>query len=88
MSTPILQTKFFIPIPTREFITHPQLLECFDERIQWGSRLILVSAPAEFGKTTLVADWSYQRSMPPDGELKDWRCWLSLDENDNNPARS
>jgi LuxR family transcriptional regulator, maltose regulon positive regulatory protein len=51
------------------------------ERLDEGARreVTVVSAPAGFGKTTLLADWS-QRSEPP-------VAWVSLDERDDDPAR-
>jgi LuxR family maltose regulon positive regulatory protein len=42
-------------------------------------RVVLVVAPAGYGKTTMVADWARQRSAPP--------AWLSLDAGDNDQAR-
>ncbi len=44
-----------------------------------GCRLTLISAPAGFGKTTLVSEWIASCGMPV--------AWLSLDEGDNDPAR-
>ncbi len=46
-----------------------------------GSALMLISAPAGFGKTTLLTDWL--ASVPPDGPSV---AWLSLDEADNDPS--
>ena len=43
------------------------------------SKLTLISAPAGFGKTTLVSDWIASCGRPA--------AWLSLDEADNDPAR-
>jgi LuxR family maltose regulon positive regulatory protein len=56
------------------------------ERLDWGTapKLVLVSAPAGFGKTTLLTEWLAAR--PPalaDGQLA---AWLSLDQGDNDPA--
>jgi ATP/maltotriose-dependent transcriptional regulator MalT len=45
----------------------------------WARRLILVCAPAGFGKTALLADWACQGNRPV--------AWLSLDAGDNDPAR-
>jgi LuxR family transcriptional regulator, maltose regulon positive regulatory protein len=44
-----------------------------------GCKLILISAPAGFGKTTLVSEWVATCGRPV--------AWLSLDEGDNDPAR-
>ncbi len=44
-----------------------------------GSKLTLISAPAGFGKSTLVSEWIMSSGLPV--------AWLSLDENDNDPAR-
>jgi LuxR family maltose regulon positive regulatory protein len=50
-----------------------------DEGLRLGHRLTLVSAPAGFGKTTLLSDWIRQTDRPA--------AWLSLDEGDNDPTR-
>jgi LuxR family transcriptional regulator, maltose regulon positive regulatory protein len=47
-----------------------------------GRRLTLVSAPAGFGKTTLLVEWSKDRTSG--GRLA---AWVSLDEGDNDPVR-
>jgi len=79
MPVPILQTKLYIPMPARERVARERLLECLDTGIHLGHRLILVSAPAGFGKTTVVSDWIRQRDIQA--------AWLSLDENENDPIR-
>ncbi len=83
MSTPILATKLYIP-PTRpELVSRPRLIERLNEDLSqnqgFGRKLILISAPAGFGKTTLVSEWIGQCKMPA--------VWLSLDENDNDLVR-
>jgi LuxR family maltose regulon positive regulatory protein len=78
MPTAILQTKLHIPIPTHERVVRPRLLERLDDGLQAGHRLILVSAPAGFGKTIVLADWIDQNEFKA--------AWISLDEHDNNPG--
>ncbi|CAN5289845.1 LuxR C-terminal-related transcriptional regulator [soil metagenome] len=79
MAGPLIATKLYLPKPRRGLVARPRLLE----RLRRGSdsRLTLVSAPAGFGKTTLLADWLHE---VPDAD----RCvaWLSLDSADNEPA--
>ena len=73
---PLLFTKLYVPPARPGAVTRPRLTELLDEGMQ--SRLILVSAPAGFGKTTLVADWAAACGRPV--------AWLSLDERDDDPA--
>ena len=71
--TPIIQTKLYRPPLQADFIPRPQLFEQLDG---WQQRpLTLVSAPAGYGKSTLVSSWIES--------LDDPAAWLSLDENDN-----
>lgn len=82
-STPLLQTKLYLPAPAPYHIPRPQLAQRLDAGMAQAHRLFLVSAQAGSGKTSLVSAW-----------LQDWRAhpgrhaaWLSLDENDNDPQR-
>jgi LuxR family maltose regulon positive regulatory protein len=77
MSTPILATKLYVPPPRPELVLRPRLIERLDESLH--RRLILVSAPAGFGKTTLLGEWITGCEKPA--------AWLSLDEGDNDPTR-
>src|SRR3954452_22645960 len=77
MSTPILVTKLFVPTPRPKMISRPRLIERLNEGLQCN--LTLISAPAGFGKTTLVSEWVADCERPV--------AWLSLDEADNDPAR-
>jgi LuxR family transcriptional regulator, maltose regulon positive regulatory protein len=77
MSTPILATKLYIPPPQPSVVLRPRLIERLNEGLH--RKLTLVSAPAGFGKTTLVSDWLAGCGRPA--------AWLSLDEGDNDPAR-
>ena len=77
MSTPVLVTKLYIPPPRDSVITRPRLIERLNEGLH--RKLTLISAPAGFGKTTLVSDWLSGGGYPT--------AWLSLDDADNDPAR-
>jgi LuxR family transcriptional regulator, maltose regulon positive regulatory protein len=88
MSAPILATKLYIPTPRPKIVLRPRLIEQLNEGLQ--RKLTLISAPAGFGKTTLVSDWiSTLTPRPlPLGEGPGVRvAWLSLDEEDSTPAR-
>ena len=74
---PLLATKLHLPRPQPGFVPRPRLVEALDEGRALG--LILVCAPAGFGKTVLLADWAKRGSRPA--------AWLSLDTADNDPAR-
>lgn len=81
MPTQILATKLYIPPPRPELIARPRLTAHLNQGLKHAPGIILVSAPAGFGKTTLVSDWLQQiQSQTP-------AAWLSLDEEDNDPAR-
>lgn len=82
MTTPLLESKLFHPTPRRGLVLRPRLRE----RLQRGlsSKLMLVSAPAGFGKTTLLVDWMAAASDAPDRDTA--TAWLSLDAGDNDPA--
>lgn len=77
MSTPILATKLYIPPLQPRIVHRPLLIKRLNEGLQ--RKLTLISAPAGFGKTTLVSEWIADCQRPI--------AWLSLDEGDNDPAR-
>ncbi len=77
MSTPILATKLYIPRLRPNVVSRPRLLERLTEGLH--RKLTLISAPAGFGKTTLVSEWVEGIERPA--------AWLSLDEGENDPAR-
>jgi ATP/maltotriose-dependent transcriptional regulator MalT len=54
MSAPVLATKLFIPSLRSNAVTRPRLITRLNEGLQAGRKLALISAPAGFGKTTLV----------------------------------
>ena len=57
VSTPVLATKLFAPARRPQLVARPRLVERLDTTLDAGHRLTLVSAPAGFGKTTLLGDW-------------------------------
>jgi LuxR family maltose regulon positive regulatory protein len=77
MATPLLQTKLYVPPLRPELVPRPRLIERLNADLH--RKLTLISAPAGFGKTTLVSEWVAGCSQPV--------AWLSLDESDNDPAR-
>ena len=70
-------TGFHAPHLRTALVHRPRLIERLQQGIQ--ARLILVSAPAGFGKTTLLAQWLAQSQRPP--------AWISLELADNDPLR-
>ena len=83
MTTPLLTTKLYIP-PVRpdpstglrtRLVSRPRLVERLNAGLH--RKLTLISAPAGFGKTTLLSEWASGWSV----------AWLSLDEGDNDPVR-
>jgi LuxR family maltose regulon positive regulatory protein len=73
----LLATKLHVPQTRLRFVARPRLADRLTEPHQ--AQLILVCAPAGFGKTALLADWTRRSQRPV--------AWLSLDEADNDPAR-
>ena len=57
MQSPVLATKFHAPPRRVGLVARLRLLEKLRAGLQEGSKLTLVSAPAGYGKTTLVAEW-------------------------------
>ncbi|MBS1788338.1 MAG: helix-turn-helix transcriptional regulator [Acidobacteria bacterium] len=79
MATQILKTKLSIPPKRMDWVVRTRLLKRLDEGLR--HRLTLVSAPAGFGKTTLIASWLHKQQPLPQV------AWLSLEEDDNDPVR-
>ncbi len=70
------------PRPRERVVARPRLLEQLDRGL--AGRLILLSAPAGFGKTTLLSEWLARESGPSAAYRK---AWISLDAADNDPVR-
>ena len=83
MATPLLKTKLYIPPVRPELVPRPHLIERLNAGLH--RKLTLISAPAGFGKTTLLSEWASQRvSEATSGRSV---AWVSLDEADNDPTR-
>ncbi|HEY3476295.1 MAG TPA: hypothetical protein VGK56_16900, partial [Anaerolineales bacterium] len=77
----VLSTKLYIPPIHASLVRRPRLVQALEHGYQWGKRVTLVSAPAGFGKTTLIREWiTATEPAKPFG-------WLSLDDSDNDPVR-
>jgi LuxR family maltose regulon positive regulatory protein len=76
---PVLATKLYIPPPPSKVVLRPRLIKRLNEGLRPNCKLTLISAPAGFGKTTLISEWlaSCDRQV----------TWLSLDEGDSDPTR-
>jgi LuxR family maltose regulon positive regulatory protein len=74
---PLLVTKLHVPPTRAKLVSRPRLVERLREGM--NCKLTVVSAPAGFGKTTLLSEWATQSKSPV--------AWVSLDEGDNDPAR-
>ena len=79
MATPLLTTKLHIPPVRPELVVRPRLIERLNAGLVSRRNLTLVSAPAGYGKTTLVNVWLRSTGRP--------FAWISLDEGDNDLIR-
>jgi len=70
---PILKTKLYIPQPRPDLVQRTHLIDQLNKGI--NHKLTLISAPAGFGKTTLLIEWIAQSEIPV--------AWISLDKGDN-----
>lgn len=74
---PLLKTKLYLPPARPTWVSRPRLIERLNEGIK--RKLTLISAPAGFGKTTLLSEWVNQGNRRA--------VWVSLDESANDAAR-
>jgi len=79
VASQLLETKLFAPRRRRGLVSRPRLVERMNRGVE--STLTLVSAPAGFGKSSLLADWR-EASTAREGST----AWLSLDAGDSDPA--
>jgi len=81
MTYQVLSTKLYIPPIHSSLVRRPRLVQVFENGYQTGKCVTLVSAPAGFGKTTIIREWlTATEPGKPFG-------WLSLDDGDNDPVR-
>ena len=76
MQTTLLSTKLYIPSSRETLVSRPRLTAILSNALTKG--FTLVSAPAGYGKTTLVSSWLRETGIPG--------AWLSLEESDNDPV--
>ncbi len=77
MSTTLLSSKLHLPPRRRKLVARQRLIGRLDSALADELALTLVSAPAGYGKTTLLSDWLAD---------SDRAAWLSLDARDNDPV--
>ena len=77
MISPVLATKLYPPPLRADRVERPRLIKQLRENN--SRKLTLVSAPAGFGKTTLIREWLEEQNTP--------FVWYQLDEADSDPAR-
>src|SRR5919202_1037466 len=77
MSPPILATKLYLPPPRPNLVVRPRLIARLNDGLR--HKLTLISAPAGFGKSTLLGEWAATCGRPV--------AWLSLDQGESDPGR-
>jgi LuxR family maltose regulon positive regulatory protein len=82
MPAPLLATKLYIPPPRPKVVPRPRLIDRLSGGLSRTPSMMLISASAGFGKTTLVSEWV--ATLTRSGVRV---AWLSLDEGDNDPTR-
>jgi LuxR family maltose regulon positive regulatory protein len=84
MSISVLQTKLYVPAlpPNERLVSRPDLMARLNDALQPRCKLVLISAPAGYGKTTLASAWVTARTSQ---DLTP--AWVLLDEQDNDPVR-
>src|SRR6201986_541788 len=84
---PVLGTKLHVPAMRRPLVSRPRLTDRLRVEPSSMPRLILVSAPAGFGKTTLLAQWLASGDRDGGGSEPPRAAWLSVDGEGRERAR-
>ena len=71
MASPLVRTKLFIPRLRRGLVARPRVSERLDAAAE--AKLVVISAPPGFGKTTAVAAWL---ERAPEGSMRLMKPWL------------
>jgi LuxR family transcriptional regulator, maltose regulon positive regulatory protein len=79
VATQLLETKLYVPKVRRSLVARPRLVERMSRGAE--SKLTLISAPAGFGKTTILTEW-----LAATAAAERSAAWLSLDQDDNQSA--
>lgn len=90
MHARLLATKFHIPSQREGWVARTRLLEELQRGLEESRKLTLISAPAGYGKTTLVAEWLNTLTPRPSSGGRGYGvrvAWLSLDASDNDSVR-
>lgn len=74
---PITRTKILVPQRRKEILSRPRLLDMLNDLLDY--KLIIIAAPAGYGKTSLTIDFAHQFQWPV--------CWYALDALDQDPIR-
>lgn len=82
----LLGSKLHLPTPRRQLVPRPRLVDRMPLHADPLPRLVLVSAPAGFGKTTLLGQWVTQWQGMDQAETRRV-AWFSLDPDDSDPRR-
>jgi LuxR family maltose regulon positive regulatory protein len=79
VSDTLLATKIHVPPLRSNLVNRSRLIQQLNDGITQNHRLTLISAPAGYGKSTLLSEWASQLTIP--------LAWLSLEKTENSPAR-
>ena len=85
MSGDLLQTKLYLPRLRPSLVPRPRLIQTLNQGLT--GKLTLISAPAGFGKTTLISSWIDALPTSDAAPSSHRIAWLSLDEDDSAPIR-